>query len=283
METYSNLHLHSSPPNLPTFDTFSLKSNAEIESDVCDRFVYYAETRRKVGAVLKNPKTGQTITRTALENSRYHPTGQRKIQRKIHHRLGDYKPQGGMLMTPTYASSDSTQTSYQGMTRQEAWSAAGYRIRYLMDRINKLRKSKGLGKIKRYIRVIEEQPDRLYPHYHIWFPGLRWLADYQEIQHLWPYGNVDFEYRDSQSASEYIIAYISKMEGREFFLAMTWEYKLRFYSLSRDYEYSAETKPPSGWTFVSSFGEFANKRVRIPARLQHRLDSIQPLIQPRGS
>lgn len=206
--------------------------------------------------VLKNPDKKDVVVKRSIQSTRYHKDGQRKIKEKIHKRLAHYPGQNGILLTLTVASSDSPQSSYDGTTRLDAWRGFGYRTRDFMDRLNKWRKAHNLSKVKRYIRVLEDQKDRLYPCPHIWFPGLKWLAPIEEIQRLWPYGNVDIDFIENTTPANYIIKYISKMEGRDFMQVMIWHYRLRLFSTSRNFRYIYKDKSDSGWRFSCSGNRF---------------------------
>lgn len=283
MKTHLQTDSVASFKPLPSFATFSLKPNAEIESDICDRFTLYADQRSKRGTILHDPKTGKKVTKTAFEDSRYHEKGQRKIKRKIHRALGHYQATCGIHNTLTFAGDDTGQTTFKGCSRPLAWADAKTKITYYLDRVNKLRRSRGWKSIKYRIWTLEAQPGRLYPHYHIWFPDLKSLADIEDLQRIWPYGSNDIKYRDNTSPESYIIDYISKMEGEDFFHAMIWEYRLRLYGLTNNYAYAHIPKPKTTWRFAGSFGSCSTHRRRVLVHVQYILDSEQRAPPPGGS
>ena len=233
--------------------------------------------------VLKNPREKKVCIKRQIESTRYHPAGQARIKRKIHDRLGASPSENGILLTLTVADLDGGHTFYQGTSRLDAWRGFGYRTREFMDRVNKLRKTHGKRKIRRYIKVLEDQKGRRYPCPHIWFPGLKGLAYVKDVQKLWPYGNVDLKYIQNMTPANYIIKYISKMEGHDFMQAMIWHYRLRLFSTSRDFKYTYQDKPESPWRY-SSTGDYFRAKENVELLVQEGYSVIDPtLIQPRGS
>lgn len=248
------------PQKLPPhryYDHLTPENNRSLEDMQCDAFVGYVEERTARCVVLKHPAEKKFIVKRAIESTRNHPSGREKTKRKIHDCLGSYPVTFGILLTPTTADPDNKSGCYEGMSRPDAWQGIGYRCRALMDEINKWRKRHGYKKVRAYIKVVEDQKDRLYPCPHIWFPGLKYLAPIGVIQKLWPYGNVDLKLIWDDSPANYITKYISKMEGREFMQAMMWAYNLRLYSTSRDFQYIYKDRPDSGWRFASAGGKYS--------------------------
>lgn len=274
------------PKKLPPhgyYDHLTPENNRALEDRQCDAFLDYAEERNERRVVLKHPVEKKLIIRRAIESTRYHPSGRERIKRKIHDRLGSYPVDKGILLTLTTADVDNKSGCYEGMSRPDAWQGIGYRWRAFMDEINKWRKRHGKPKIKRFIRVLEDQKGRQYPCPHVWFPGLLYLAPIDVIKKLWPYGNVDIERTWNNSPANYITKYISKMEGRDFMQAMTWAYSLRLYSLSRDYRYVHKDRPLSGWRFDSSGGKYSiEENVRQLIKEGYSVSGAS-LIYPRGS
>jgi hypothetical protein len=233
--------------------------------------------------VLKNRDTKEVIIRRSIQSSRYHPDGQRRLKKKIYNRLSTYPAEGGTLLTLTIADLNNQSGCYEGMDRLIAWKDFGYRVREFMDRVNKSRKARGLKKVKRYIKVLEDQKDRLYPCPHIWFPGLKWLEDIDVLQRLWPYGNVDLKYADSTAPAAYIIKYIAKMNGRDFMQVMIWHFRLRLYTTSRDFVYIYKDEKDSGWRYHFSGGPFSAQESAslLVAQGYTSTQAGQPI--PRGS
>lgn len=240
-----------------------------------------ALSRRLV--ILRNDATNQVLIKQSIESSRYHPSGATRLKKRIHTRLNSYPAENGLLLTLTIADRDSEQESYQGLGRVEAWCEFGYRKRYFLDRVNKLRKSHGLPRVKRRIATIEEQHDRHYPHTHIWFPGLKYLAKIEDIQKLWPWGNVDLKVIDNMTPANYIIKYISKMEGKGFMQAMLWYFRLRLFTTTRDFKYIYELKPDNGWKYEMT-GEYFRAKEKAEQLTADGYEILgSELIQPRGS
>lgn len=227
------------------------------ENEFCDLFASKMDELKRDKVILKNPRDKTFAVHSAVEKSRYHPKGQRRIKKRIHQRLGHFPYCGGVLIDLTVADPDREEDVYRGKHRLLAWQDSGSGWRYFMDRVNKYRKAHGLSKVKRYIRVVEDQPGREFPCPHIWFPNLKHLAPIEVLQRLWPYGNVDLQYRDSESPATYIIKYLTKMEGKGFMQAMIWYFHLRMFSTSRDYKYSPDHSAPSPWRFHCSLHQSA--------------------------
>jgi hypothetical protein len=151
-----------------------------------------------------------------------------------------------------------------------------------MDRVNKWRKAHGYYKVKRYLKVIEDQKTRGYPAPHLWFPSLKYLAPIKVLQKLWPWGNLDLTPTWSGRPAEYIQKYISKMEGRDSMMSFMWFYHLRLYSTSRDFEYQTELKNTSGWVFFGS-AKFLRAKEMLDQLIKEGYSSSNlTIFYPRG-
>ena len=280
----SNLQTHTpeTPQPKPSLNLLRTSNSDALGVQISKDWVNRMDTLYDKLVTLYNPTSKEVVTKRSIESTRYHPAGQRKLKERIHKRLGTYPAEGGILLTLTIAGLDTGQASYEGMSQQEAWQGIGYAARYFMDRVNKSRKARGLSKVKRYISVIEDQPQRHYPHKHFWFPGLKWLGNIEEIQKLWPWGNVDLDYIDSSSPASYIIKYISKMEGKDFMQAMIWHYRLRLFSTSRNFRYIYKDETDSGWRFWCTGGHFSTQE-KIDVLIDEGYSVVDTtLISPRG-
>jgi len=95
-----------------------------------------------------------------------------------------------------------------------------------------------MTKVK-YLSVIEEQPEKTrYPHVHLVFPYLKWLAPLGFLTEIWGQASnsVDIKIKDSMSPVSYVCKYISKLEGwSDLALSYIWTNRSRLYSMSRDY------------------------------------------------
>lgn len=244
-------------------DPFEPEDIHPFENKACDDYSSYRDDRSRETIGLWNSTEKKTCIKTGDDGSRFSEEGRRKIKKKIRQRLGHYPTQGGVLVTPTILGTDTTREGVTGMSRPGAWWGSGYETRYFMDRVNKWRKRHGLRKIRFYIRVMEDQKGRGYPAPHIWFPGLKWLADLDVLKGLWPYGDVDVKHMDGITPANYICKYITKMEGKDFMLAMMQCFRLRFFSTSRNFKYLPKEKSDNGWRFFGA----GDPMVRLGAEL----------------
>ena len=219
---------------------------------MADRFLYHMDTIHRKIIAISNPKTKQICTRRASHSSRYTEPGLEKIRRKIHERLSPYKETFGTLLTLTVARIHSGQNFYHGKDQLDAWEGINSDGRKFTDGLNKWRKRHGLMKVRGYVKVLEIQKESNYPHLHLYFPGLKWLAPIDIIQKLWPYGNADIAHTDSTSPGNYITKYLSKLEGKEFMNIMLYEFNLRMFSNSRGLKYAPEIRKKKDWGFFAA-------------------------------
>lgn len=227
------------------------EANEQI-ADLADRYSYYMNNLHRKFIVLTDPGEKRVSLKSSSDSSRYTSTGLQRIKEKIRHRLRAYPSTFGVLLTLTIAEFEANAKYYSGRTQLEAWESINKCGREFTDELNKWRKRHGLKTIRAYVKVLEIQPNRYYPHLHIYFPGLRWLAPVQTIQRLWPYGNADLDFRDSLSPGNYITKYLSKMEARDFLNVMLYSFKLRMFSNSRALRYAPEVKGKTSWRCSTS-------------------------------
>lgn len=228
-------------------DPFEPDEVRPFENKVCDEYAEYRDKRSRQLIGLWNEADKKACIKTADDGSRYSKEGQRKIRKEIKCRLGNYPTQGGVLVTLTYLGTDTTKEGLVGTSRPGAWWGIGYGARYFMDGVNKWRKRHGLKRVRFYIKVMEDQKGRGYPAPHIWFPGLKWLAPLDVLKDLWPHGDLDLKYMEGIAPATYICKYITKMEGKDFMLAMMKEFRIRFFSTSRTFKYRPKEKVDNGW------------------------------------
>lgn len=268
------------PTNLQGFLTAEELNS--LENKYADDFSFHMESLQHKFVVLKHPGEKKVCVKRAIDSSRYHPAGQRKLKKRIHQRLGAYPATDGILVTTTVAEFDTNRKCYEGKSRLSAWESINREGRGFTDELNKWRKAHGLKKIRSYVKVLEDQKERHYPHLHIWFPGLKWLAPIAVIQNLWPYGNVDIKRIWNTAPGEYIIKYISKMAGKDMMQVMLYTFHLRLFSTSRGLKYGPERKVDNGWRYSSSGGYFSMKE-EIERLVAEGYSITNPtLIQPRG-
>lgn len=193
------------------------------------------------------------------DGSRYFPEGRRRIRGKIYHRLGRWFHCPGLLVTLTY--------DPKLVSCEEAWLRVGKDRRNFMNRVNIWRVRHGLRRVKGYLCAVEEQEKTLYPHLHLVFPHLKWLAPIAVLTQIWGQAenSVDVKYRDCFSPVSYICKYVTKMGGwSDFGLGAIWSNGTRLYSMSRDYvlpDYA--DKRVRQWHFARCMNSFQAKRLKL--------------------
>jgi hypothetical protein len=161
--------------------------------------------------------------------SRYTERGRWRIQQKIRRRLGNSWNMPGVMVTLTY---DPKLTSIA-----TAWRDVGKHRREFANKLNLYwRRATGAKRALGYVSVVEVQPSTGYPHVHMVFPGLKFLAPCQRLTTMWSRGMTDVRYRDNVSPTSYICKYIGKLKGwDEKYLAILRFCRLRLYSISLRY------------------------------------------------
>lgn len=180
------------------------------------------------------------------DSSRYFPEGRYRIKAKIVKRMGGFYSTNGLMLTATYAP--------QMISVDDAFRDVGGRSRRLLDNINRWRRRNGMARV-RGIKVLEVQPSTGYPHFHIAFPKLRYLAPISKLTEWWgqAVNSVDLSYRDNFSPTGYVCKYISKLEGwSDDAMAEIWFNRTRLYSMSRDYYTQVEDKRRPEWEFYTT-------------------------------
>jgi hypothetical protein len=141
--------------------------------------------------------------------------------------------------------------------------------------LEKYLKQHGWKHNPRYIAVLEQHKSG-YPHLHIVYPGLRYLAPKEVINKCWQMGatHVKGSRRGGPgvmvSALGYVCKYISKLSGwTEEGLAHLWHSRARLYNISpKLYAIPKEPKAP-GW--VLQHIDYADPSIRDLARRVSRL------------
>jgi hypothetical protein len=181
--------------------------------------------------------------------SRYFQEGRRRIKGKIYKRLGRWFNCPGYLLSLTFDPGN--------ISRTDAWKQVGALRREFMNRVNRWRKRHGYSKVK-CIPVLEVQPATGYPHIHIVFPYLNWLAPIVWMREQWGQAenSVNFQVKDSVSPVSYVCKYISKLEGwSAIALSYIWVNRTRLYSMSRNYilpDYSDKRVPEWHFSVVTT-------------------------------
>jgi hypothetical protein len=178
------------------------------------------------------------------EASRYFDGGRMRIKAKIRKRLGRWYNCPGLLLSLTF---DPKLIAYD-----DAWRQVGKLRREFMNRVNRWRRRQGYQKAK-FLTVLELQKQTGYPHIHLVFPYLRFLAPVSWLVEQWGQApnSVDIKVKDSISPVSYVCKYITKLDGwSDEALAQIWDNGTRLYSMSRDYylpDYSDKRVPE--WCF----------------------------------
>jgi len=171
-------------------------------------------------------------------NSRYFDEGRFNLSRKITKRLGKYNKVPGLMETLTY--------DPQKISNWEAWGNFGKDTRRFLNDINQYRKRRGWRRLH-YLWVVEVQPDTGYPHIHIFFPNLKWLAPVNIIGSSWGRGraNIKSPKKITTNCAGYISKYLRKMDAwSDKYLALLWSGKCRIYGFSRGFSAKIEKKEP---------------------------------------
>jgi hypothetical protein len=264
---------------------FNLLTTEETNQEIftlSEKFQYYMHTLDHKFIILTNPKEKMVCSKRASYSSRYTKTGIKKIKDKVRKRLSAYKATFGIMLTLTIADNEHEQKSYQGMLQLDAWEQINKLGREFTDELNKWRKRHNLKKVRAYVKVLEIQPGRYYPHLHIYCPGLKWLAPIRMMQKLWPWSNVDITTTDSTAPGDYITKYLSKMEGKDFFNLMLFSFNLRMYSNSRGLKYSPEIHEDKGWRYSSAGTQRASEDGIDQFIKAGYILVGQPLMEPRS-
>ena len=175
--------------------------------------------------------------------SRYFGDGRLYISRKIRKRLGRYERVPGLMETLTY--------DPKKIGKAEAWASFGKDTRRFLNAVNQYRKRRGWRRTH-YLWVVEVQPGTGYPHVHIFFPSLRYLAPLKVLSGNWRRGraNVEPPRKIKLNCAGYISKYLRKMEGWEDeHLMLLWNGGCRMYSFSRGFSAKVE-KTESEWQRV---------------------------------
>ena len=92
---------------------------------------------------------------------------------------------------------------------------------------------------------MEVQPGTGYPHVHIFFPNLKWIAPLNILNGNWKQGraNIESPKKIKANCAAYISKYLRKMQGwSDLHLALLWSGKCRMYGFSRGFSIKEEKK-----------------------------------------
>ena len=84
---------------------------------------------------------------------------------------------------------------------------------------------------------VKECGENGYPHVHLVYPGLKYLADQELIKKLWGHGHIKVNYGGSFKPASYACKYISKMGKNDLGLMFMWWDRIKLYTFSRAFEY----------------------------------------------
>ena len=216
-----------------------------LESRQSEEFVAYLESLNNK-RVLVESKADSSVASliNPCDASRYFSKGRNRCKARIRRRLGRWYNCPGLLVSLTF--------SPDLISRADAWRECRSRGREFMNRVNRWRKRRGMPRAK-YLSVIELQKGTGYPHLHLVFPYLKYLAPINFMTVTWGQGefSVDYKVKDSFSPVSYVCKYITKLDGwSDVALSYIWKNRTRLYSMSRDYslpDYS--DKRVSEWEF----------------------------------
>jgi hypothetical protein len=172
--------------------------------------------------------------------SRYFNDGRLNMSYKIRARLGKFNKVPGLMETLTY--------DPKKISKREAWSSFGKDTRAFLNGINQYRKRRGWRRLH-YLWVVEVQEGTGYPHIHIFFPNLRWIAPTEILNGNWSKGraNIESPKKIRVNCAGYISKYLRKMNGwLDLHLALLWSGKCRMYGFSRGFSIST-LKKESEW------------------------------------
>lgn len=165
----------------------------------------------------------------ARRKSRYFEEGRWHISSGIRKRLGRFEGVRGLMLTLTF---DPKKTR-----KREAWATFGKYTRRFLNAVNQYRIRRGWHRLH-YLWVVEVQRDTGYPHVHVFFPNLKWVAPVEVLNGNWALGrsNVSSPKKINTNCAAYVSKYLRKMEGwTDLHLALLWSGRSRMYGFSRGF------------------------------------------------
>lgn len=178
-----------------------------------------------------------------MDQSRYFASGRRRIMARLRRRLGQWFERSGLLLTLTF--------DPKRIALDEAWRQVGARRRAFVNKINLYRRRRKMPRRLAYVAVLEQQANG-YPHVHLVFPGLAYLAPIAWLSDQWAQGPNAVDINGATRACSpvaYVCKYISKMSGWETLtLALCKMYRTRLYSVA--HAYAADPPRVPQWAFL---------------------------------
>jgi len=132
------------------------------------------------------------------------------------------------------------------ISKVDAWRSFGQDVRRFLNSINQYRKRRGWQRLH-YLWIVEVQKQTGYPHVHIFFPKLKWLAPVEILSGNWGHGraNVESPKKIKVNCAAYISKYLRKMTGwTELHQALLWSGGCRMYGFSRGFSAAIEKRAP---------------------------------------
>lgn len=203
-----------------------------------DFLVYKGRVGRTHVLLNSRRETERMMIIPARKRSRYFDEGRWRISCRIKQRLGRYQRVPGLMSTLTY--------DPKRIGKREAWANFGRDTRQFLNAVNQYRSRRGWRRAH-YLWVVEVQPGTGYPHVHIFFPSLRFLAPVSILSGNWSRGraNIEAPKKINVNCAGYISKYLRKMEGwSDLHLALLWSGHSRMYSFSRGFSAKLEKGEP---------------------------------------
>jgi hypothetical protein len=203
------------------------KINVKPE-ELTEEFRYYKQRISRQVVVLQHKEDrSRLLVLRPWRKSRYFEVGRWSIKRRLKRRLQGLWQVTGVMLTLTY--------DPKRISRVEAWSRYGADVRRFLNALNAFRRKKGFRRLS-YLWVVELQPGTGYPHIHVFFPKLKWLASKGYLQSLWDLGWSRVEKARTINGVSYICKYVTKLKGwDEESQALLWAFRGRLYSLSQKF------------------------------------------------
>lgn|SRR5574341_3690 len=252
------------------------------EDVVLDRFRAYLRVihGRQLHFTGPDRETGEVleVTIPQANGSRYTKTGRQKIKRKLAKRLGHGRTLS-VLLTLT--------VDPKRYTKSEAWQLIWKEYANFRRNLWKHLIRQGWKRNPMYIGVIEQHKSG-FPHMHVCYPGLRYLAPKQVINGAWRMGSTYVKGGRRRgdgvmvSALGYVLKYVSKLAGwTEDGLAHLWHARARLYNISPKLKLHATPKEPKapGWTLLKI--EYTDPVLKDLARRLARLRFLYRTKQKR--
>jgi hypothetical protein len=180
------------------------------------------------------------------DRSRFFEEGRRRSKANIRRRLGSWYHANGVMLTLTY--------DPKRIDQDTAWFHLGEHRRVFLNKLNLWRRRHGYERRSlASVVCVEPMKGTGYPHVHIVFPNLRFLAPLAVLGDLWAHGLTQVKYHDNLSPVSYACKYISKMSGwDDLSLAYLSMYHLRVYSISQRYYLPDVPVHDPEWLFWTS-------------------------------